>query len=165
MKIAFMLFILITYFNPPRIMAENQLVFHEGNNNIENIDVGNKITNISNVNGDINFNYDKKPDNETIESINHLDLRNIVGFSEIYYNKNTDKFYIKEHAHEEPITKEIRITKNKFNYIAIENIKGDIVNNKTSYHIGNNNNFSVTEIYNYTEGDNILDIGILKFNY
>jgi len=165
---------------------KSQNITAKGNVNTNNYDAGDKIAYVRIDKKNINK---RKTIISTQKNFNIKKLQNLVipeelGFVEIFYNKKTNNFYIKNHKYniikktyistktnnyiDNSITK---INKSKTtNYYSTKNgtIQGNVYNgdNVKEKRVININNSTFTNIENYTleEGDRNLDISILKFN-
>ena len=135
MKKAYILSLLLTFSFSVSSNSENKITISGDGNNIEAVNIGDKITNIKNVNGDINFSKNNIAADQNLLKINNIKLTGISGFSEVFYNSETGIFYIKEHAHKKPKIRRLEVTKNNYNYFNISNVKGDIVNQKNVFHM------------------------------
>jgi len=131
----------------------------------EQVTHGNESQNIQGVKGNVNTNYYKAGDKVAIVRINSKninkktvitpiktnininELKNLVipkklGFSEVFYNKKTNSYYIKNHKYN--IVKKIYLSKKTNNHI--DNSITNINNSRTTNHNSTNN--GTIRIYN-----------------
>lgn len=114
-------------------VADNILNMEGSGNKIDAINIGDKIANISNMNGNIEINnINNTMESHILDKINYMNFKENKGFSVIYYNSDENIYYINEHAHAQPILKKVKIETNSNNYININELNGSINNHHTT---------------------------------